>query len=130
MPLISGTGSMSNIEEINTRVTIIADQNVVLEIDLLNHRLLLDGKEILLTPKAFIVLKYLVFRAGDVISREELLINVWNWKPNVSSDTRAIDHRIAELRRKLGCNIKQPKFIETVLGRGYRFVARVNVESP
>jgi DNA-binding winged helix-turn-helix (wHTH) protein len=60
-----------------------------------------------------------------VLSRERLLDAVWGW--DYPAATRAVDTRIAELRRGLKDDAETPRFIETLIGQGYRFVAAVEV---
>lgn len=101
---------------------LIADE---LQVDILNHHVILKETEVTLTPKAFIVLKHLMLETNEIVSRDQLLEMVWGWKLIENSTPRVVDLRIAELRRKLKCNAKKPRFIETVLERGYRFIRRV-----
>ena len=76
-----------------------------------------------LSARAVNVLEFLMLNAGVIISREDLLNQVWGWSYPV--ETRAVDIRIAELRKALNDNPDEPRFIETVIGYGYRFVAKV-----
>lgn len=86
------------------------------------------GKKVLdLTPKAFAVLEYLMTHADEVVSRERLLDAVWGWA--YPAGTRTVDTRMAELRRVLDDDPAKPRYIETVPGEGYRFVADVRGES-
>jgi DNA-binding response OmpR family regulator len=87
------------------------------------RRVWLDGKEIQLTAKAFAVLEYMMLHADEVLTRERLLDAVWGW--DFPAATRAVDTRIAELRRALHDDAETPRFIETLIGQGYRFVERV-----
>jgi len=87
------------------------------------RRALLTGRELPLTPKAVAVLDYLMTHPDEVISRERLLDAVWGW--DYPTGTRAVDVRIAELRRALGDDATQPRYIETIPGQGYRFVGTV-----
>ena len=66
-------------------------------------------------------LRYLIDRRGTVVSREELLQNVWEYQAEVSS--RTIDVHVAWLRQKLEDNPQSPQYIHTVRGVGYRFTA-------
>jgi DNA-binding response OmpR family regulator len=92
-------------------------------LDRTTHRAWLDGREISLTPKAFVLLEYLVTHPDELITRERLLDAVWGW--DYPAGTRTVDTRIAELRRVLGDDPASPTYIETVPGQGYRFVGRV-----
>ena len=84
------------------------------------RRILLDGIETALTGKAFALLEELMLMRGEVVSRERLLDDVWGFDYPVA--TRAVDVRVAELRRVLGDDADAPQFVETVVGTGYRFV--------
>ena len=88
--------------------------------DVETGRLWSGTREIRLTPKASAVLKVLVTRAGQPVSKEDLFASVWS--DTVVSDD-ALTSCIQELRRALEDDAKQPRFIETRHRRGYRFVA-------
>ncbi len=80
----------------------------------------LKGREpVSLAGKELQLLRYLIDHRGKVLSREELLKNVWEYQPDVS--TRTVDVHVALLRQKLEDNPQFPKFIMTVRGTGYRF---------
>ena len=76
-----------------------------------------------LTPKALLLLEYLMTHPDELLSRERLLDVVWGWEYPVGS--RAVDTRIAELRRTLSDDAADPIFIETVPSLGYRFISTV-----
>lgn len=88
------------------------------------RRLWLAGKELALTPRALLLLEYLMGRPGEVHSRDRLLSTLWGF--DFPASTRAVDHRIAELRRVLNDDAGRPRYIETVQSLGYRFVATVD----
>ncbi len=88
-----------------------------------SRRVWLAGREVTMTPRALLLLEYLMGRPGEVHSRDRLLSTLWGF--DFPASTRAVDHRVAELRRVLGDDAGQPKFIETVQSLGYRFVAKV-----
>lgn len=94
-----------------------------LRIDRVARRVHLDEHELTLTPKAFTLLEYLMSHPGELFSRERLLATVWGFDFPVTS--RAVDHRIAELRKVLGEDPTEPRWIETVAGLGYRFTGTV-----
>ncbi|WP_436860103.1 response regulator [Mammaliicoccus lentus] len=71
-----------------------------------------------LTPKEFELLLYLIERQGRVITREHMLNSVWNYE--FAGDSRIVDVHISHLRDKLEENPKQPQFIKTVRGLGYK----------
>jgi DNA-binding response OmpR family regulator len=70
-----------------------------------------------LSYREFALLRYLAERAEGVVHRDELLHEVWGYPD--SSNTRAVDHAIARLRRKLEADPHHPRFIHTVHGDGY-----------
>ena len=87
------------------------------------RRVLLGGKTVTLTPKAAAVLEYLMTHPDELLTRERLLDAVWGW--DYPAGTRTVDTRVAELRKALGDDAGSPRFIETLPGEGYRFVAPV-----
>jgi len=87
------------------------------------RRAYLHSEELSLTPKALVLLEYLMTHPDELITRERLLDVVWGWDYPVGS--RAVDTRVAELRRALKDAAIQPRYIETVPGQGYRFAADV-----
>lgn len=80
-------------------------------------------RELALSARAFAVLEYLALHSQEVITREQLLDQVWGWSEAVG--TRTVDTRITELRRSLDDEVDSPRFIETVIGAGYRFLGIV-----
>lgn len=91
-----------------------------LRIDRPARRLWLAGREQSVTPRAFALLEYLMAHPDEVVSRDRLLQSVWGFDAIVTS--RAVDHRVAELRKVLGDSAEAPTYLETVQGLGYRFV--------
>lgn len=79
------------------------------------------GDEVRLTPKSLQVLSVLAQQTGRIVTKEELFREVWG-ETNVSDS--ALTTCIQELRRALGDNARQPRFIETLHRRGFRFIAR------
>jgi DNA-binding winged helix-turn-helix (wHTH) protein len=80
-----------------------------------------------LTAKAFGLLQCLVERPGQLLTKEELLATVW---PGVVVSDAALTARIHELRVALREDATQPRYIETVHRRGFRFIAPVNATRP
>jgi len=80
----------------------------------------LDGTPLSLTRKEFDLLAYLAARPGRVVSRRELLEEVWR-QPSIGED-QTIDVHLYWLRRKLGESAAEPRFLHTVRGVGIRFV--------
>lgn len=89
-------------------------------LDAAGHRLTRDGTPVRLRPQTWRVLCYLVERAGRLVTREELLRDVWEGAA-VSDDT--LTQSIGELRRAFGDSARSPRFIETVHRLGFRFIA-------
>jgi two-component system, OmpR family, response regulator VanR len=83
-----------------------------------NHECLLFGKELALTPIEFSILWYLCERKGKVVSSEELFENVW--KEKFLDNNNTVMAHIGRLREKMQENPKNPKFIKTVWGVGYK----------
>jgi two-component system alkaline phosphatase synthesis response regulator PhoP len=73
-----------------------------------------------LTEKECMLMKLLVERAGQVVSREEILERVWGYRFSTSS--RTIDNFIVRLRRYFEADPKNPRYIHSIRGVGYRFV--------
>ena len=79
-------------------------------------------ERVLLTPKAFAVLRHLAEHAGRLVTQDELLQAVW---PDTFVQPEVLKYQIADIRGVLGDRPKNPVFIETLPRRGYRFVAAV-----
>ncbi|HOZ08853.1 MAG TPA: response regulator transcription factor, partial [candidate division Zixibacteria bacterium] len=75
-----------------------------------------------LTHKECMVMKYLIERAGEVVSRDQLLDAVWGY--HTFPTNRTIDNFILKLRKVLEDDPKNPRYIETIRGVGYRFSRR------
>jgi DNA-binding response OmpR family regulator len=73
-----------------------------------------------MTRKEFAILRYLASRANQVVSRDDLLNEVWGYDTYPSS--RTVDNHVAGLRAKLERDAAQPEHIRTVHGVGYKFV--------
>jgi DNA-binding response OmpR family regulator len=95
-----------------------------LRMDRVSRRAWLKDAELMLTPKAMLLLDYLLTHPDELLTRDRLLEVLWGFDFPVG--TRAVDNRIAELRRALGDDPGRPAWIETVAGQGYRFAARVD----
>ncbi|OGO25539.1 MAG: DNA-binding response regulator [Chloroflexi bacterium RBG_16_54_11] len=92
-----------------------------------SRRVYLQDQELVLTPKAVLLLEYLMTHPDELLSRQRLLDVVWGWEYPVGS--RAVDTRIAELRRAMDDDAADPRYIETVPGQGYRFIGCVEGRS-
>ena len=101
-------GSIDSIQEVQD-----------LRVDAESRRAWLGGDELQLTAKEFDLLRVLVRNAGRVVSRDQLMRDVWNttwW-----NSTKTLDMHVSWLRRKLGDEASKPKYITTVRGVGFRF---------
>jgi DNA-binding response OmpR family regulator len=90
------------------------------EVDFRRYVARRDGRPVDMTRKEFAVLRLLAGRAGKVITRDELLNEVWGYESYPVS--RTVDNHIALLRSKLEADPAHPVYIRTVHGVGYRFV--------
>ena len=90
-------------------------------VDLVGTEVARDGIAVNLSAREFQLLRYFVEHRGATLSREELLKQVWGYSADVY--TRTVDVHVASLRQKLEDDPKQPKFILTVQGLGYKFKA-------
>ncbi len=101
----------------------------VFEVDFWAGELRKSGLKIKLQEKPFQVLGALLERAGDIVTREELRTKLWPGDTFVDFD-HSINIAINKLREALNDSAKTPRFIETLGGRGYRFIAPVEAIKP
>src|SRR5580704_17402653 len=80
-------------------------------------------EQVVLNPKAFALLQYLIDNSGRLVTHEELLDALW---PDVHVQPEVIKGHILTIRAALGDTPQQSRFIETVRKRGYRFVAELS----
>ena len=88
-------------------------------IDVDSHRAWIDEHELSLTAKEFDLLRVLLRESGKVVTREQLMREVWDtawW-----GSTKTLDMHVSWLRKKLGDDAANPRFITTVRGVGFRF---------
>src|SRR5262249_35489567 len=90
--------------------------------DPVNEQLWQGETEITLRRKTFEILRHLVERSGQLVTKTTLLEAIW---PGVVVSDSMPAISVGELRKALGDAVKTPQFIETVRGRGYRFIAKV-----
>ena len=81
-----------------------------------------------LTRKEYGILAYLLRRPDEIISQEELLEHVWDAAANPFTQTVRV--HINSLRQKLGDDVQKPRYIETVIGQGYRFLSQPEPSEP
>ena len=87
-----------------------------IRVELLTHKVLAQGKFVRLAKMEYRLLCYLILHEGQVLSRQEILTNIWNLPPNVK--TRTLDMHIHTLRKKLGL----ADYLETVLQVGLSLI--------
>ncbi len=81
-----------------------------------------EGRITELEPKALRVLFYLIENRGRVVSKEELIREVW---AGTAVTDNALTRVIAQIRRQLGDDARSPRYIQTAASAGYRFIAEV-----
>ena len=84
--------------------------------------LLREDKALPLTPKLFETLLILVENSGRIVQKEQFMQRLW---PHTFVEEANLTSNIQQLRKSLGDNARQPRYIETVTKRGYRFIANV-----
>jgi len=91
-----------------------------LEINFRKYSARKEGKSLTLSPREYEILKCLIERQGEIVSRDDLLNQVWGYYsyPN----TRTVDAHIAKIRRKIEDKPEEPKLIITIHGIGYKFL--------
>jgi two-component system alkaline phosphatase synthesis response regulator PhoP len=90
------------------------------ELDFEAYKATKGGEALDLSPREFELLRYLIERKGDTVTRDQLLEDVWGYESYPS--TRTVDTHIAKLRAKIGDSGSAPRWILTIHGRGYKFI--------
>ncbi len=93
-----------------------------IKVDLARLEVHRDGETIPLTPREGDILSYLIQHNDRVVTREDLLLDVWHYQ-SANVETRTVDIHIVGLRRKVEPEPSKPQLIETVRGKGYRWYA-------
>lgn len=93
-----------------------------ISVDVNRYEVELAGQQVDLTPREFELLHYMIKNQGRVLSRDHLLDKVWGYE--FAGDTRIVDVHVSHLREKLENDPKNPEYIKTVRGVGYKFVRR------
>lgn len=88
-------------------------------LDVSERKLYKGSIEICITPKEFLIMENFFLNPGKSFSREEILSKVWGW--DFYGESKIVDVNIRRLRTKIEDNPSEPKYIETVWGRGYRW---------
>jgi len=91
-------------------------------VDLENFRVQKRGEHRLLTPKAFNLLVFLIEQNGRVLEKQEIFERLW---PNAFVGDNALTRVIKEIRQAIGDDAREPRYIETVSKRGYRFAGQI-----
>ena len=90
-----------------------------LKVDFERHEVYVNGEKVDLTLKEFELLQILIKNKGKILKRETLLDKIWGYE--YIGETRTVDVHIRYLRKKIEEDDKNPRFIETIRGVGYRF---------
>ncbi len=90
-----------------------------LTVDLLRRQVVLGGKEVALTAREFDVLALLASHPGRVYSREQIMRHLWDG--DFFGEARAADVHVQHIRRKVEPDPRNPRYVQTVRGAGYRF---------
>ena len=90
-----------------------------MKVDFERHEVKIQGNKVDLTLKEFELLQILIKNKGKILKREMLLDKIWGYE--YIGETRTVDVHIRYLRKKIEEDDKNPKFIETIRGVGYRF---------
>ena len=99
-----------------SRVPALVDLGTV-RIDLAGHRILRDGIEIAIKPKVFELLAFLIRHQGQVVSRDQLLEQVWGY--DYAGETRTVDVHVHWLRTAIEIEPARPLLVQTIRGVGY-----------
>ena len=92
-----------------------------IQIDPSQYEVIVRDEKIDVTPKEFELLMYMIKRINRILSREQLLDAIWNF--DYAGETRIVDVHISHLREKIEVDTKNPAYIRTVRGFGYKFEA-------
>jgi len=110
---------LRRVERIGQQPSIEPIQHGGLEVDPSRRRVTVDDAEVRLTPLEFEILLSLAREPGVVFTREQLMDRVWGYRDYAGG--RVVDSHVARIRRKLGEDGNEPRFIRTVHGVGYAF---------
>ncbi|HMF91080.1 MAG TPA: transcriptional regulator, partial [Candidatus Angelobacter sp.] len=99
------------------------------EADPASGELLKQGEHVRLQDQPFRMLILLLERPGEVVTREELREKLWRQNTFVEFDN-GLNVAVKKIRDALGDNAENPRFVETVPRRGYRFIAPVSIKAP
>jgi DNA-binding response OmpR family regulator len=91
------------------------------EVDLDNYEIRRPDRTERLSNRERDLLRYFIENRGRIIPRDQLLKKVWDYNTGIA--TRTVDTHVLTVRKKLGDNAQEPKFIQTLHGVGYQFIA-------
>jgi len=91
-----------------------------IELDFKKNKATKNGNTLELSAREFEIIKYLIQRQGETVSRDELLTRIWGYES--SPNTRTVDIHIAKLRSKIEDKPDSPELLITVHGIGYKFL--------
>jgi two-component system, OmpR family, alkaline phosphatase synthesis response regulator PhoP len=98
--------------------TTITHRDIVMNLQ--SHEVHVQGRPIVLTPKEFDLLKFMLEHSGEALSRDSLSKHVWGFED--MSGARIVDVHVSHLRDKIEPNSKKPMYIKTVRGIGYKLM--------
>ncbi len=123
----SPTELMARIKALHRRVEINEQKYIeevvedgVFKLNINTRQCFKSGEEIMLTPTEFLLLKVFITSNNKILTRETLLKMIWG--DNFYGDYKIVDVNIRRLRRKIESNPSEPDYIETVWGKGYKWV--------
>jgi DNA-binding response OmpR family regulator len=95
-----------------------------LVVDVMSRQVLVRGSSVCLTTKEFDILKLLATHPGRVFSREQIVRQVWG--TDYFGGARSVDTHVGHIRKKIEVDLKNPCYIQTEHGVGYRFAKDLN----
>lgn len=107
VPAAAGAGDMLEFDDVR--------------VDFRKYEAFKGGASIELSAKEFQILKYLSSRRGEVVTREDLLQDIWGYSLENMPTTRTVDNQIVKLRQKIEADTENPTVIKSVRGVGYKF---------
>ena len=117
--LVARIGSLINrYKRVDKRITLMGVPG--LEVDIARHQVKVDGREVVLSAREFEILVVIIAEPGRVFPRSQLLELAFGF--DYQGLDRTVDAHMGNLREKLGDDPKEPRFIETVYGVGYRVI--------
>src|SRR3712207_6259517 len=99
-----------------------------LQIDILHRRVRVDGGDVHLTPLELSLLYLLATNTGRVLTRDEILDELWGG--DYAAGSNVVDRQVRKLRAKLRDDWRRPRFIATVPGKGYQLVLTAADQAP